>query len=239
MGIRVAVIPARGGSKRIPRKNIKNFCGQPIIAYSIQAAQESQSFDRIIVSTDDPEIANVSKHYGAEAPFIRPASLSDDYIGTVPVINHAINWLMEHSEDVEYICCIYATAPFVQPKYLQEGYQKLLKSGKSFAFTITTYSFPILRSVRLLNDGSVDAFYPKYVNKRSQDLEEAYHDAGQFYWGRAEAFLNNEILFSHVSMPVLLPRYLVQDIDTPEDWERAELMYRVLEHERNCKMVKP
>ena len=239
MGTRVAIIPARGGSKRIPRKNIKDFCGHSIIAYSIKAAQESELFDRIIVSTDDSEIANVAKHYGAEVPFIRPAILSDDYTGTVPVINHAINWLMENSEDVEYVCCIYATAPFIQPKYLQEGYQKLVKSGKSFAFTITTYSFPIQRSVRVLNDGSLDAFYPDYVNTRSQDLEEAYHDAGQFYWGRAEAFLNNEIVFSPVSVPVLLPRHLVQDIDTPEDWERAELMYRVLEHERNCKMVKP
>jgi pseudaminic acid cytidylyltransferase len=237
MGIRVAIIPARGGSKRIPRKNIKDFCGQPIIAYSIQAAQESGLFDRIIVSTDDSEIAKVSKHYGAEVPFIRPASLSDDYTGTVRVINHAINWLIKNSEDVGYVCCIYATAPLIQPKYLQEGYKKLVKSSKSFAFTITTYSFSIQRSVRVLNDGSIDAFYPEYINTRSQDLEEAYHDAGQFYWGRAEAFLNNEIVFSPVSVPVILPRRLVQDIDTSEDWKRAELMYRVLEQERNCKIV--
>ncbi len=228
---KVAVIPARGGSKRIPHKNIKDFCGQPIIAYSIQAAQKSGIFDRIIVFTDDSDIADTALKYSAEVPFMRPASLSDDFTGTVPVINHAINRLKEDGEDIEYVCCIYATAPFIQSKYLREGYDKLIKSGKSFAFTITTYSFPIQRSVRILEDGSLDAFYPEFFETRSQDLEEAYHDAGQFYWGRVESFLNNEILFSPVSVPVLLPRYLVQDIDTLEDWKRTELMYQVIEQD--------
>ncbi len=233
MGKKIAVIPARGGSKRIPRKNIKDFCGQPIIAYSIQAALKSELFDRIIVSTDDSDIADIALKCGAEVPFMRPASLSDDFTGTLPVINHAINWLKEHGEAIEYICCIYATAPFIRSEYVREGYEKLIKSRKSFAFTITTYPFPIQRSVRILDDGSLDAFYPEFFETRSQDLEEAYHDAGQFYWGKVEAFLNNEILFSPVSVPVLLPRFLVQDIDTPEDWKRAELMFKVIRQEQN------
>ncbi len=231
MGLTVAIIPARGGSKRIPHKNIKVFCGQPIIAYSIKAAQESGLFDRIIVSTDDPDIADVAKQYGAEIPFLRPSSLSDDFTGTIPVINHGINWLNNNGKHVQYVCCIYATAPFVQAKFLQEGYEKLIKNRKSFAFSVTSFGFPIQRSVRILDNGSLTAFYPEDVEKRSQDLVEAYHDAGQFYWGKARSFQDNEVLFSPVSIPVILPRYLVQDIDTPEDWRRAELMYRVLELE--------
>lgn len=226
--MRVAVIPARGGSKRIPRKNIKNFCGRPIISYSIQAAKNSDLFDRIIVSTDDEEIAEISRVHGGETPFLRPKELSDDYTGTSAVIRHTLTWLKDQGEHVSHVCCIYATAPFVQPRYLEEGYRLLIKSEKSFAFSVTSFPFPIQRAVRIREDGALEAIYPEHVNARSQDLEEAFHDAGQFYWGTAKAFLSDEVLFSPVSMPVILPRYLVQDIDTPEDWRRAELMYKAM-----------
>jgi pseudaminic acid cytidylyltransferase len=222
----VAIIPARGGSKRIPRKNIKHFAGKPIIAYSIEAAKESKLFDRIIVSTDDPEIASVATSYGAEAPFLRPAELADDYANTGEVIKHAVSWLIEQGATLEYVCCIYATAPFVQANYLRKGYEKLIVSGKPIVFSVTTYPFPIQRAIRLTVDGSVEAIHPEYVLTRSQDLEEIYHDAGQFYWCTTSAILDDVMAFSSASLPVILPRYLVQDIDTPEDWERAEFMFR-------------
>lgn len=222
----VAVIPARGGSKRIPRKNIKLFNGKPIIAYSIEAALKSDLFDRVIVSTDDEEIAAVSREHGAECPFFRPASLADDHATTDDVIRHAITWLNDHNHAVAYLCCIYATAPFICPDHLIEGYQKLIASDKQFAFSITRYPFPIQRALRMDADGKLDAFFRQYSSTRSQDLVEAYHDAGQFYWGRAEAFLAGEEVYSTLSIPIILPRYLVQDIDTEEDWRQAELMYR-------------
>jgi len=221
----VAVIPARGGSKRIHRKNIKAFVGKPIIAYSIEAAKATQIFDMILVSTDDEELAEVAKSFGANVPFLRPKTLSDDFTGTNAVVKHAIEWLQANNTPVTYGCCIYATAPFVQPVYLMQGYERLVTSGKSFAFSVTSFSFPIQRAVRITKDGALDVFCPKYVSARSQDLEEAYHDAGQFYWGTTKAFLNDEVLFSPASVPIILPRYLVQDIDTAEDWARAELMY--------------
>lgn len=222
----VAIIPARGGSKRIPRKNIRPFAGKPIIAYSIEAAKECGLFDRIIVSTDDMEIAEVARRYGAEVPFMRPKELADDHTGTNAVVKHAIQWLSAQKVDLEYVCCIYATAPFVRAELLRKAFKMLVDSGKEFAFSITSYPFPILRSLRLTHEGGVEPIWPENIPKRSQDLEEAYHDAGQFYWGRADAFLNDLSVFSNAAVPVILPRHLVQDIDTLEDWERAELMYR-------------
>ena len=226
--MKLAVIPARGGSKRIPRKNIREFCGKPIIAYSIEAALASDLFDRVIVSTDDDEIASVSREYGAETPFIRPAEIADDYTGTNAVVKHAIQWYQERSQSTSLACCIYATAPFIHVKYLREGHEKLINSDKSFAFSVTSFPFPIKRAIRINQQGGVEAFWPEHINTRSQDLEEAYHDAGQFYWGYPEAFLNDQITYSKVSFPVILPRYLVQDIDTNEDWRRAELMFEAL-----------
>lgn len=222
----VAVIPARGGSKRIPRKNIRPFAGKPIIAYSIEAAKNSGLFDRIIVSTDDPEIAVVACSYGAEAPFVRPKELADDHAGTGVVIKHAVQWLSAEQIPLEYVCCIYATAPFVQAQLLQKGFEMLVESEKNFAFSVTTYAFPVLRSLRLSAAGGVEPIWPENIPKRSQDLEEAYHDAGQFYWGRTDAWLKGLQVFSNDSVPIILPRHLVQDIDTPEDWRRAELMYK-------------
>ena len=224
--MKVAIIPARGGSKRIPRKNIKNFCGKPIIGYSINAALATELFDRVIVSTDDDEIADTAVALGAEVPFRRPKALSDDFTGTNAVVKHAIEWLNENGTSVEYVCCIYATAPFLLPGLLHEGYEKLLNSNKLFAFSVTTFPFPIQRALLINQSGLIEAFYPENIDKRSQDMKEAYHDAGQFYWGLAEGFTSNAVLFSTASVPIIVPRHLVQDIDTMEDWQRAELMYK-------------
>ncbi len=230
--MKLAVIPARGGSKRIPRKNIRIFCGKPIIAYSIEQAQKSELFDHIIVSTDDAEIALVAREYGAETPFMRPENISDNHTGTNAVVKHAIQWYQKQNQPVSLACCIYATAPFLHVRFLQQGYDKLINSDKSFAFSVTSYPFPIQRAIRLIKPDEIQAFWPENTSVRSQDLEAAYHDAGQFYWGKAKAFLQDEAIFSSVSIPIILPRYLVQDIDTYEDWQRAELMYESLQKSR-------
>jgi pseudaminic acid cytidylyltransferase len=226
--MKLAVIPARGGSKRIPRKNIKQFAGQPIIAWSISAAKKSGCFDRIIVSTDDEEIADVARACGAEVPFIRPSELSNDQATTIPVISHAINWQNSNGEKVSEACCIYATAPFVSSEDLKRGLDVLIDSSADYAFSVTSYAFPIQRAVRITPNQRVEMFNSEHYEARSQDLEEAWHDAGQFYWGKSAAWLNCLPLFGQHSTPVILPRYRVQDIDTLEDWERAELMYRAM-----------
>lgn len=226
--MKLAVIPARGGSKRIPRKNIRNFCGKPVIAYSIEAASASDLFDHIIVSTDDDEIASVSREFGAETPFRRPAEIADDHTGTNDVVKHAIQWYQEHLEPISLVCCIYATAPFVRPEFLKRGHDELYNSGKSFAFSVTSYPFPIQRALRKNEKGDVEALWPENIYTRSQDLEDVYHDAGQFYWGKPEAFLNNLHMYSSASIPVMLPRFLVQDIDSKEDWEHAEYLYEAV-----------
>ena len=227
--MRLCVIPARGGSKRIPRKNIKSFCGQSMIGYSIRAALDSQCFDQVIVSTDDIEIAEVAKSFGAEVPFMRPDELANDYTATIPVIKHAIEWFDEQGQSPEEVCCLYATAPFVTSENIQKAYLQLLKNRAEYCFTATSFSFPIQRAIKINQNSEVSMFYPEHFNTRSQDLEEAYHDAGQFYWGRARAFKDGLSFFSEVATPFILPRYLVQDIDTLEDWIRAESMYRVLQ----------
>jgi pseudaminic acid cytidylyltransferase len=224
----VAVIPARSGSKRIPRKNICPFAGKPIIAYSIAAARECGLFDRIVVSTDDEEIARVARAWGAEAPFVRPPELSDDHVGTDPVTAHALTWFAERGQKAELACCIYATAPFIQAGDLRRGYEALISSGKNFAFSVTTYEFAVQRALRKLPDGGIVPMFPQWIDCRSQDLEEVHHDAGQFYWGRAEAFCAGLPMFANHSVAIVLPRYRVQDIDTLEDWERAELMHAAL-----------
>ncbi len=226
--MKVAIIPARGGSKRIPRKNIKDFCGKPMIAYSIEAAIRSKLFDRVIVSTDDEEIAEVARQYGAEIPFMRPRELSDDHTATIPVISHAIEELQK-AGPLEIACCIYATAPFIQERYLKEAYETLIASKSLYSFSATSFAFPIQRAIKINEQHQVEMFQPEHFNTRSQDLEEAYHDAGQFYFGTSEAWLNAEPIFATHSTAVILPRHLVQDIDTPEDFRRAELMFKVLE----------
>ena len=180
--MKICVIPARGGSKRIPRKNIRLFCGEPIISWSIKA-NFSNIFDKIIVSTDDKEISKISQKYGAEI-LLRPKSLSDDFTGTIPVIKHTINWVNKHIDRVEYVCCLYATAPFVEPSYLIEGYEKLINNDLNYTFSVTSFPFPIQRAIKISKLNRVEMLNPENFNKRSQDLEETFHDAGQFYWGK-------------------------------------------------------
>jgi len=226
--MKVAVIPARGGSKRIPRKNIRNFCGKPMLAWSIDAALKSGCVDRVVVSTDDPEIASVAQEHGADVPFMRPANLADDYAGTTVVVQHAVQWLISQGVDVSEACCLYATAPFVTAEDLRRGFDLLVQSGASYAFSVTTYSFPIQRALKLTEAGRIAMFHPEHADTRSQDLEEAYHDAGQFYWGTRQAWLDAAAIYADHSVPVMLPRYRVQDIDTQEDWERAVWMFEAM-----------
>lgn len=226
--MRLAVIPARGGSKRIPRKNIKLFSGRPMIAWSIAAALESGCFDHVVVSTDDNEIAEVARHYGAEVPFVRPPELSDDHVGTIPVIRHAIEWFSEHEQMPVQACCVYATAPFVRAADIRRGLDVLTNAGSDYAFSVASYPFPIQRAIRVTQQGRVEMFNPEFFDTRSQDLEEAYHDAGQFYWGRSTAWLAGKIIFGPHAAAVRLPRYRVQDIDTTEDWRMAEYLFRVV-----------
>lgn len=223
--MKLAVIPARGGSKRIPRKNIKSFYGKPMIAWSIEAALKSGSFDNVVVSTDDAEIAEVARQFGAQVPFMRPNTLADDHTGTIPVIRHAIEWFSERGQLSDHVCCIYATAPFIRAADIRHGLNILAESGSDYALTVTKYPFPIQRAIRISDQGRVAMFNPEHFNTRSQDLEEAYHDAGQFYWGRASAWLTGKVIFGPEAAAIQLPRYRVQDIDTLEDWQMAEYLF--------------
>ncbi|MCR9211794.1 MAG: pseudaminic acid cytidylyltransferase [bacterium] len=228
--MKVAIIPARGGSKRIPRKNIRHFCGKPILAYSIEAAIQSNVFDRVIVTTDDEEIAEIACAHKAEVPFKRPAELSDDHTPTIPVIAHAITEV-EKESTVDFACCIYATAPFVQCKDIVTGIESMNRcNGSQFAFPVTTFSFPIMRALRI-EDNRINMLWPEHERTRSQDLTDTWHDAGQFYWGTAEAWKTAKGVYSSVCLPIQIPRWRVQDIDTPEDWDRAERLYAALREE--------
>jgi len=199
-----------------------------MLAWSIEAALQSECFDAVIVSTDDPEIASVAQASGAAVPFMRPAELSDDHTGTIPVIRHAVQWYQDNGQQMEQVCCLYATAPFVQAQDLRRGLQVLRETGADYAFSVTSYAFPIQRALHLSDDGRVQMFSPEHFSSRSQDLQEAFHDAGQFYWGQADAWLQGKLIFSPAAAAVLLPRHRVQDIDTPEDWERAQWLFRAM-----------
>jgi N-acylneuraminate cytidylyltransferase len=227
--VRIAVIPARGGSKRIPRKNIRPFCGKPMIAWSIEAARASGCFDRIIVSTDDEEIATVARQSGAEVPFARPPELADDLVGTGAVMKHAVEWCAAHGLMADPVCCIYATAPFLQPADLQAGLDLLSREDCDYVFAVTRYPAPIQRALRISPEGRVAMFRPEYFTARSQDLEPAYHDAAQFYWGSAAAWVAARPVFPPAAAALVLPKYRVQDIDTPEDWIVAEQMFSAFE----------
>lgn len=226
--MKVAVIPARGGSKRLPGKNIRSFAGKPMISYSIHCAIDSGLFERVIVSTDDEQIAEISRGLGAEVPFQRPTELSGDLCGTLPVVAHATQWLRSQGLDVSAVCCIYATAPFLRREDLRRGLEILEAGPWQFVFAATTFAFPIFRSFQKSTDRGVEMFFPEHFDTRSQDLPEALHDAGQFYWGRPQAWLDQARIFGKDSTVVTLPRWRVQDIDTEEDWVRAEAMARYL-----------
>jgi pseudaminic acid cytidylyltransferase len=225
--LKVAIIPARGGSRRIPRKNIRLFHGRPLIAWPIAAALESRLFTRVVVSTDDPEIAAVAESCGAAVPFLRPPELADDFTPTAAVVDHALARLAEEREIYDYVCTIYPTAPLLESRYLIEGYERLKSSGAVYSFAAATTSFPIQRTFTITPEGRCRMFFPEHYQTRSQDLEPSYQDAGQFYW-RNLARSSREPLFGRDSIPILLPRHLVQDIDTPEDWKMAELLFEVI-----------
>lgn len=232
--MRIAIIPARGGSKRIPRKNIKGFRGKPMIAWSIEAALASHCFDEVIVSTDDDEIATVAKEYGASVPFIRPAELSDDHTATLPVLKHAVLEVEKLAgTSIQEACCIYATAPFVTSSILKKGLETLHSDAElDFAFSVTSFPFPIQRALGINADHRVEMIYPEHELTRSQDLPERYHDAGQFYWFRRAGLFNHDGIFSACSAPVIIPREQVQDIDTLEDWRCAELAHELLKNNK-------
>lgn len=224
----IAIIPARGGSKRIPRKNIKAFFGKPLIAYSIEVARQSGLFEKVIVSTDDEEIAQIAQEYGAEVPFVRPKELSDDFTNTGDVIKHTLEFLKTKGEEYRYVCTLYATAPLLQEKYLLEAFEALKDSDACMAFSATSMPFPIQRTFKLTPNNRCEMFTPEHFFTRSQDLEEAYQDAGQFYLEDRDRKLK-DIAFGSQSIPIILPRYLVQDIDTLEDFLRAEIIYETLQ----------
>ena len=236
--MKLAVIPARGGSKRIPKKNIRPFCGRPIIAYSIAAAQRSGLFDHIVVSTDCEEIATVAREWGAEVPFIRPAALSDDHCGVVAVVEHAVEWFrqsgatgtetvatdtaVKNGQELEAVCGIYATAPLLRAEDLRAGFELLQQDGGR-VMAVTTFPFPIQRALKMNSDGALAMFQPEHAMSRSQDLEPAYHDAAQFFWWGSAALAGSAT--NHRGL--VLPRYRVQDIDSEEDWRVAEQLYQL------------
>jgi pseudaminic acid cytidylyltransferase len=225
--VNAAVIPARGGSVRIPRKNVKEFAGKPMIAHSIECAIVSGLFERIVVSTDDAEISSIAREAGVEAPFVRPKELSDDHTGTAAVVAHSRKWLRGDGVRPDAVCCIYATAPFIRADDVSAGLELLETGGWDYVFSATDYGYPVFRSFVEKAGGGLEMVFPEKFNSRSQDLPEALHDAGQFYWGRPLAWLAGGPIFGAKSAVVRIPRWRVQDIDTPDDWQQAELIWRI------------
>ncbi len=231
--MKVCIIPARGGSKRIPKKNSRLFCGKPIIAWSIENAKASNLFDKIIVSTDDSQIAKISKCYGADVPYLRPSNLSGDKVSTYPVILNIINNLLSNNFKPSYICCLYATSPFTQVNDLIKAYEMIKKEkGETYVFAATNFPFPIQRALKLNKKGYSIVKEPIFIKKRSQDLESFFHDAGQFYFASLNTWLNNDDFFNE-GKPILLPRWRVEDIDNEEDWIRAEKLFEIISKNRN------
>jgi len=223
----LAIITARGGSKRIPRKNIRDFLGKPVIAYVIDASIKSNLFEEVMVSTDDSEIAEVAQKYGARVPFVRSAENSDDFATTDDVLVEVLEEYKKLGKNFEYACCLYPTAPFVTPQKLQQAFKLLVESQADSVFPVVAFSYPIWRSLRIEN-GRLVMNFPENLNKRSQDLAIAYHDAGQFYFFRVENFLTKRKIFSDFSLPLLVSELEAQDIDNETDWKLAELKYRLL-----------
>lgn len=226
--MKIAVIPARGGSKRIPRKNIKPFAGKPMIGYAIEAALACKAIDRVVVSTDDDEISAIARDFGAEIPFRRPAELADDMTPTVPVIAHAIDACRKLGWNVTHACCIYPGVPFIRTADLAEALAMLEQGGgDGYTFPVTGFPSPIQRTLKRGKDGKVAPLHPEHVDTRTQDLEPGYFDAGQFYWGGAQTWLAGLSIHAN-SRAIVLPEWRVVDIDTADDWDRAEMLYRAL-----------
>jgi len=221
----LCVIPARGGSKRIPRKNIKPFLGRPIIDYSIKSAIESNCFDKVIVSTDDDEIAQIAKNSGADVPFLRPKNLADDFTALIDVVSHSIKWFEKENIFYEYTCCLLPTAPLVSSEILQTAFNNLLSYDSSYCLPINSYPYPVQRALKRNKKGSLEMLFPENQNTRSQDLEEIFHDAGQFYWGKSEAFKDNVPILGEDSVGFAINNLTAYDIDDIEDWHFAEQLY--------------
>ncbi len=227
--MRVAIIPARGGSKRIPHKNIQPFCGKPLIAYPIASALATGLFDQVVVSTDDEAIKEVALSEGAVVPFLRPAELSDDYTGTMDVYRHAIQWLQHQGHPLDVVCCLYATTPLLEAQDLVAAHTLFTgHQSADYCFGVVEFGYPIQRGLVDSEGGGVKMLHPEHASTRSQDLPRAFHDAGQFYWGRANAFIEGRPMFGDKSLPYFLPRERAIDIDTPADWQFAEKMYQLL-----------
>ena len=222
----LAIIPARGGSKRIPKKNIKFFCGKPIIYYSIKAALTSNCFDKVIVSTDDKTTAKIALNYGAEVPFKRPKKLSNDKATTSEVINHSINFYKNKGINFNYVCCIYPTAPFLSKSNLIKGYNLIKQKKYDFVLTVTEYSHPIQRSFKILKKGGLKIQNPKLMSKPTNNFEKIYHDAGKFYFGKCKSFLKKKLFFGKNSYPIILNKSVAQDINDIEDWKIAESIFK-------------
>ena len=232
--MKLCVIPARGGSKRIPRKNIKPFLGRPIIQWSIEAAVQSGCFDKIIVSTDDDEIAEVAQKNGAEVPFMRPHELANDFAETIPVIAHAIRWFACNNTLIDAACCIYPTAPLIKKEDLIFGMNALQEKNANYAFAAVKFNYPIQRAFRINKRGRIELIDESAINARSQDLEESWHDAGQFYWGKRDSWIEELPIFGPESIPIPIPSIRAQDIDTVDDWDNAEFKFKFLREKNLC-----
>lgn len=228
---KIAIITARGGSKRIPRKNIREFCGKPILAYSIEAAIESKLFDTVMVSTDDGEIAQIARSYGAEVPFYRSESTAGDYATTNDVLLEVLEEYEKRGEHYELGCCIYPTAPFVTADKLRDAMERLENSGADTLIPVVAFSYPPQRAM-IVKEGRLVFEYPQYLDSRSQDLEPHYHDVGQFYLFYTEAFKRNRKLMTGDILPYVVSELEVQDIDNLTDWEIAEIKYRYMRGQR-------
>ena len=225
----LAIIPARGGSKRISRKNIKYFLGKPIIAYSIETALNSKLFDEVMVSTDDHDIANIGRKYGASIPFMRSSNNSSDYATTMDVILEVIDHYNRQNKQFDNVCCIYPTAPLIDEQKLTEGYEKLTNERFDSVFPVVPFSYPIWRGFKVANNGKADMAWPEFLNSRSQDLEQIFHDAGQWYWSTADSLQSNKKIFTKNTASLILSPIEVQDIDNLSDWKIAEMKYAYLQ----------
>lgn len=224
----LCIIPARGGSKRIPRKNIKLFLGKPIIAYSIEAAICSGLFDEVMVSTDDFEIANIAIRLGAKVPFLRSTHTGNDYATTFDVLEEVLQEYKKNNNFFDFTCCLYACAPFVTKEKLIESFQILNRNNFDSVFPVMPFAFPIQKALKAQVDNKINAFHPNFTLTRSQDLQLSYHDAGQFYWMNTEICLQKEKILTDNSGSIIISEMEGQDIDSDNDWKLAEFKYELL-----------